>query len=67
MEKSVTLDPPGTGKRCTLKERPYASTLRARADGGDSDVWSDDAVALGWEGDRRLEERRAVSSVRSKG
>lgn len=47
MEKSVTLDRPGTGKRCTLKERPYASTFRARADGGDSDVWSDDVVALG--------------------
>lgn len=24
-------------------------------------------LPLGWEGDRRLEERRAVSSVRSKG
>ena len=47
MEKSVTLDPPGTGKRCTLKEGPYARTLRARADAGDSDVWRDDVVALG--------------------
>ena len=39
MEKSVTLDPPGTGERCTLKERPYASSWRARAEAGDSDVY----------------------------
>ena len=38
MEKSVTLDPPGTEKRCELKERARAGTLRARPDKGDSDV-----------------------------
>lgn len=67
MEKSVTLDPPGTEKRCKLKERACAGSSRARRDEGDSQVWSDELVTLGWEGNRSLEERTAVSEVRSEG
>ena len=55
MDNSVTLDPPGTGKRCTLKERACASSLRARAEEGDSGVRRDKVVAL-WGGKGREEE-----------
>ena len=47
MEKWVTLDPPGTEKRCKLKERACAGSSGAQADQGDRYVWSDDDVALG--------------------
>ena len=46
MEKPVTLDPPGTEKRCKLTERARTSSLGALADKGDSNVWSDEVVAL---------------------
>lgn len=50
MEMSVTLDPPGTEKRCKLKERACAGPWSAGPNTGDSDGWSDEVVALGWEG-----------------
>ncbi len=54
---SVTLGPPGTGKRCTLNERPSAGSVRRRRERGESGVWRDDVVALGWEGNTSVEER----------
>ena len=61
-KKAVTLDPPGTEKRCKLQERVCAGSWRARGEEGDSDVWRDDVVvALGWEGNKSLEEMAAVS------
>ena len=47
MNKSVTLDPPGTGKRCKLKQRVCAGSSRARRGRGDSEVCSDNVVTLG--------------------
>lgn len=46
MEKPVTLDPPGTEKRCKLGERARTGSWGALTDSGDSNVWGDEVVAL---------------------
>ena len=46
MEKPVTLDPPGTEKRCKLMERALTGSWGALASKGDSNIWGDEVVAL---------------------
>ena len=62
MVTSVTLDPPGTGKRCALEDQPSEGFLRGWRDKGDSGSRINDMITVRREeGERRVEERRAVS------
>lgn len=66
MEISVTLDPPGTEKRCKLKERACAGSRRARPDKATA-MYGAIMVSLPLGGRAKgvLKERRTVSVVRS--
>ena len=68
IEKSVTLDPPGTEKRCKLKERAFLGPWRTRrACGRRRCMERRLLLPLGGRATGVLEERTAVNVVRSEG